>query len=496
MKKNISEINICSFLFEITVICSFLFLVFMYGYNAFIYNIFHDEVEHMQASWLIGQGMLPFRDFFEHHHPLLWYITTLFLGDSIDFSVFFGGRIATLLTLFVNGFWIYAISYLLTTQKWTSFFSVFFYLISYITVTEFAIFRPDHMMICMVLGGLFYLLKYLISKVRVYLVISFLFFFLSFCFLQKVILFFFPLGLLCLILLFNKKIVFKDVLFACILPTLLTVLYIVYLYFTHSLKDYFELNWLLNNAWFRNYEMYLPLSWRLYLWGGLLATFVMCFKENNFVRRFFFILVLLYFCILFYMPRPYRWYYLGIVPFLAISWSFFIQEYILKIKKFCWIVFFIVGYFLIDIFLSFPNPSWRGYGEAYERSLTYVLSTMEPQDQLVSFTDSFFVPFHKPVSYYWFALQRGALWDNILFNRAPLPDLNQIVLKQKPRFVRKGITYNRQYTDNQDRTSIMYEPDMEILERYYQQTICPFVYELKEEYRNMTIYTDKMIRNN
>lgn len=32
-----------------------------------------DEFEHVHASWLILQGETPFRDFFEHHHPLLWY---------------------------------------------------------------------------------------------------------------------------------------------------------------------------------------------------------------------------------------------------------------------------------------------------------------------------------------------------------------------------------------------------------------------------------------
>lgn len=34
-----------------------------------------DEFEHLQASWLIGEGLTPYRDFFEHHTPL-WHLLT------------------------------------------------------------------------------------------------------------------------------------------------------------------------------------------------------------------------------------------------------------------------------------------------------------------------------------------------------------------------------------------------------------------------------------
>ncbi|MFH1861287.1 MAG: hypothetical protein ABH878_00610, partial [bacterium] len=32
----------------------------------------HDEVEHWHVAWLMEQGQQPFKDFFEHHSPLLW----------------------------------------------------------------------------------------------------------------------------------------------------------------------------------------------------------------------------------------------------------------------------------------------------------------------------------------------------------------------------------------------------------------------------------------
>lgn len=41
---------------------------------AFLLPIASDEIEHVHAAWLVGQGNVPYLDFFEHHHPLLWFL--------------------------------------------------------------------------------------------------------------------------------------------------------------------------------------------------------------------------------------------------------------------------------------------------------------------------------------------------------------------------------------------------------------------------------------
>ena len=35
------------------------------------------ELENLQASWLVHQGLVPYRDFFEHHSPLFFYLASL-----------------------------------------------------------------------------------------------------------------------------------------------------------------------------------------------------------------------------------------------------------------------------------------------------------------------------------------------------------------------------------------------------------------------------------
>jgi hypothetical protein len=43
-----------------------------------------DELEHMHVSWCIAKGMVPYRDFFEHHTPWLWYmLAPLLAGEAV-----------------------------------------------------------------------------------------------------------------------------------------------------------------------------------------------------------------------------------------------------------------------------------------------------------------------------------------------------------------------------------------------------------------------------
>jgi len=38
-----------------------------------------DEIEHIHAAWLVSTGLAPYRDFFEHHHPLMWNLYAIVL---------------------------------------------------------------------------------------------------------------------------------------------------------------------------------------------------------------------------------------------------------------------------------------------------------------------------------------------------------------------------------------------------------------------------------
>ena len=57
-----------------------------------------DTAEHIHSSWLVSIGKVPYRDFFQHHNPLLWYlfapVTQLFYRDT---AIVYAARVAAIL---------------------------------------------------------------------------------------------------------------------------------------------------------------------------------------------------------------------------------------------------------------------------------------------------------------------------------------------------------------------------------------------------------------
>ena len=61
-------------------------------------GFFMDTAEHIHSSWLVSIGKVPYRDFFQHHNPLLWYlfapVTQLFYRDT---AIVYAARVAAIL---------------------------------------------------------------------------------------------------------------------------------------------------------------------------------------------------------------------------------------------------------------------------------------------------------------------------------------------------------------------------------------------------------------
>ena len=55
--------------------------IYVYG---FVVKANGDNVEHIHVSWLIWQNKIPYKDFFQHHHPLVWYFFSPFTALMIN----------------------------------------------------------------------------------------------------------------------------------------------------------------------------------------------------------------------------------------------------------------------------------------------------------------------------------------------------------------------------------------------------------------------------
>lgn len=64
------------------------------------WRLVDDEVEHLHAAWAIAQGQVPYRDFFQNHTPLLYYLLApVFALMGEDLRIVYVGRALMLLCI-------------------------------------------------------------------------------------------------------------------------------------------------------------------------------------------------------------------------------------------------------------------------------------------------------------------------------------------------------------------------------------------------------------
>lgn len=151
-----------------------------------------DELEHIHSSYLVSQGFIPYISFFQHHHPLTWYVYapiflvagtgTLALVIIKLVSIVFG--LVNLYLLFkISAFYFDSLNYPLAAII-VCFTSIVFLL------TGVGV-RPDVLMMTFILSSFYYLLRYFKHGFSRYLFFSGILLGFSFLVLQKSIFFIF-----------------------------------------------------------------------------------------------------------------------------------------------------------------------------------------------------------------------------------------------------------------------------------------------------------------
>ena len=82
--------------------------------TCFTTSIGGDTLEHMHSSYLVHLGKIPYRDFFQHHNPLLWFLFSPLLGlfDKGITDNFISNfvLISALIASFLNFYYLYLIT--------------------------------------------------------------------------------------------------------------------------------------------------------------------------------------------------------------------------------------------------------------------------------------------------------------------------------------------------------------------------------------------------
>ena len=119
----------------------------------------HDEAEHLHCAWMVSQGLVPFKDFWQHHSPLIWVVLAPFfkiLKPTI--YIFEISRVFSFLVSSATFF----IGWQIVKQVWRekARLSVYLLVLSSAAITgQFSYLRPDLFMLVFLLAGVYLSLK-------------------------------------------------------------------------------------------------------------------------------------------------------------------------------------------------------------------------------------------------------------------------------------------------------------------------------------------------
>lgn len=439
-----------------------------------------DNVEHIHSTWLVSMGKVPYRDFFQHHNPLLWYIFAplikLFnnplalldaahgvglIGGIITFYItyktcvrFFSSRLGALLSLVVlcpPYYYIYCFNY-----------------------------NPDTFMALFFALGFYNLLAYWQDARLKNLAISFFAFFTAFLFTQKILVVLAFLSVASLFVFYKKKTKLGDIGYALLLPVFGTILFVALLYNADALKIYWISNYPFNIRMqeYYGFNKIAVLDWQmLVIAAGISVLSIIClFFSQNLNYKIV--------AVLFIIELLLRSFYFSIAPYYMLPLMVYMcclnSVFIDKINQKCPILLLLIigvgGYYAA---ISKPRyVAGRGQDRSFAR---FLAANITPCDYILnSFLGNQSI-MDKDLHYYWAMLGHIDI-AGAEMKIAPLPNVNELVIKYKPKLIFTGIYWNNYYK-NRGINEPVQQVAPEIVDRFYLPTPFSEFYILKYEYR-------------
>lgn len=361
----------------------------------------HDEFEVVHTAWKITTGKLIYWDFFQHHHPLLYYLCApviKIIGENIYVLI------CMRLFIFILTVGIFYTVYLISIK----FFNRDTAVISFLLLSSSMVFllktieiRPDVPQTLLSLIAILLILKYFETKSSKTLVVASLLLAISFLFLQKTIFLIFLITMVFLFKIikkemhFNQMFLFFGCFFAVIIP------YICYLLYTRSINQFIFFNWILNMNFIIRYSPIVTFLYNL-KFNGLLCLFYigsLCTiknaTQNQKILAFFSAGLIL---ALFANPIPLNQDYMLIMPLVCITAARGVTCFI-KNKRLLLglaiLAMFPTDYFLIAEKLTSNSEQLN--------KINYVLSVTTPSDYVYD-GDIQFNLYRPDINYFWFCV--------------------------------------------------------------------------------------------
>lgn len=437
-----------------------------------------DDLEHIHASWLVWQGLIPYTDFFEHHHPLMWFLFAPLVGlMSGNLSVFFvirfimcGVSIATLYVVYrlIKDFW---------GDKISAFLAVSIFCFSNTAMDAMVQFKPDGFMHLFFFSGLYCFFMFLHTDKQKYLNRAFVCWAVSFLFLQTVIFLLLPIVVYGIYLLLKNKKIWRNIAKASIYGFAPVFLFGIYLLCAGNLQRYFETNWLLNSKimadiWETRIKDFSDL-YSILLLGIVSAVYLICQKPNKYVG-----ILLIMYAIEFLLRVTYisiwMYYFKILILYNAILIGLMIGRCYTNRKWLAWCVLPLMVIFCGKFWLfEGVNPNEIDTLKVLQIATT--ISQNSTQDDVVLGLPGIpFGVFNKNPHYYWFSWNYMGRLDEKNFHYSEPFDINKIIKEKKPKFI-----YYEDYKKKNPEKRKKYAINPQLLYQTYRSAVYDtlFVYE-------------------
>lgn len=420
----------------------FFVLALITGYYKFYNN---DEIEHLHSAWYIIHGSVPYRDFFQHHNPLLWYLLLPFLslfGDTL--TTITAARLFMSVVLLGTACLTYLCASAISRSRETGLVAVALLFSTVLFMEKGIEIRPDVPQVLFGMASVYCLIRFYQNSSNRALLLSGLFASVSFLFLQKTVFLFASYGLVMAYGVYRKDITLKNVAYflAGAVPPLL--LFAGFLHLTGSLHDYFLTNWQLNQHHLGSRQvsatplrpMLYSFQQSIFFWilSGAAIVFVFLNKKTPREMKIAAFLALFQLVSLQAYSVTFKHYYLFVIPLLCIPASYCLTHAfsVWKIRETKQVA-------LILLLLMWAVPFMlihKGHSNRLQRGkIGYVLNLTRDTDLIYDGANTFNL-FRGDVHYFWYQLATGLpTYNRITGDRFGDYDICRIIWEKRPKMI-------------------------------------------------------------
>jgi hypothetical protein len=399
----------------ILIVINAILLMFML-FNSITRYMDGDEGEHIHAAWYISEGKVPYVDFFEHHHMILNYLIALsikLIGETI--VIFYLWRLIVFILSMILVYFTYKLGKRFFNEE-TALIGTILLLTTTFFFSKVIEIRPDVPQALFGVISIYYFMAFYDYRKLRDIALSGIFLSISFLFLQKSI---FLAGILFLILFYScfiKKSFEKKGLYVFSLAVIITLIpYYIYILATGQFYKYYIYNLIFNLKYTDSFSVLCTLIVSLiqnsFLWIFALVGGYKIIKKENASMKIILSVAILLLVSLITIKNPFRQYFLGVLPLVALIGGYGMFNIIKKIDNKIFAVLIVILAISIPLLYLIAESTVNNLEDIAKAK--YLINNTSPSDYVYDpLTFNFF---RKDIDFMWFNPGYGVETLNKIF---------------------------------------------------------------------------------